>query len=67
MTGISATATAPKEAADLTAQLNVSPGALDFVGQMLQLDPEKRPSSLDDRQGAPPNPMPTMSWLISFP
>lgn len=35
------------DAADLTAQLSVSPGALDFVRQMLQLDPEKRPSSLE--------------------
>jgi hypothetical protein len=47
MTGMPQPITAPKDAADLTAQLSVSPGALDFVRQMLQLDPEKRPSSLD--------------------
>ena len=32
----------------------MSPGALDFVRQMLQLDPEKRPSSLDGAQGDRP-------------
>lgn len=52
MAGMPQPITAPKDAADLTAQLSVSPGALDFVRQMLQLDPEKRPSSLDGAQGA---------------
>jgi len=35
------------ETADLTAQLRVSDGALDFISKMLELDPEKRPSSLE--------------------
>lgn len=39
-----------KETADLTAQLKVSDGALDFIRKMLELDPEKRPSSLDPRE-----------------
>ncbi|CAK9022686.1 unnamed protein product [Durusdinium trenchii] len=35
------------EEAELTGQLKVSEGALDFIKRMLQLDPEKRPSSLE--------------------
>ena len=38
---------AREEEAELTGQLKVSEGALDFIKRMLQLDPEKRPSSLD--------------------